>query len=175
MCDCATQDCHQKFPSQKRKFTLSPEWLNAAGSTLKAFLPFCVNECNSNCDLTWDDFHFVALCVTARCGPSCYTALNDPECNGGELTDDDSLVHSVTGDDKNPFLIRQLPGVRVTLSRVGIELERSASGVWDDLLAKFGTGDESPTFTRPLTLCIEYWVNCDNSCCTDVEVVPVIA
>ena len=154
MCDSCPKDCAQKFPSQKRTITLSPEFLNTAGSKIYLQLPFCVNECDSNCNLDFCDFHFVAVCLKNHCRTT-YLNLNDPQCNGGELSEDENRF----------FALTQLPGTRVTLSRVGICLERTNSKMWADLRTLFKVGSAFPAC---LELCIEYWVECE-SCCTGEE------
>jgi len=160
MCDCCPKDCAQKFPSQKRKITLSPEFLNTAGSKVYLQLPFCVNECASNCNLKFCDFHFVAVCLKDHCRTT-YINLNDPECNGGELSDDTTRL----------FALSQLPGTRVTLSRVGICLERTGSALWADLRTLFHAGS---AFTDCLELCIEYWVECESCCTSEETTIPAI-
>lgn len=162
MCDCP-KDCLQKFPSQKRTIHLSTDFLNTPGSKLRLQLPFCVNECASNCNLSFTDFHFVAVCVKDHCR-TCFTDVNDPECNGGELSDNAARLLS----------LRQLPGTRVTLSRVGIELERNAEGedgLWAALAAKF-MAPSATAWKQPLALCIEYWVECADCCTAPEETIP---
>lgn len=154
MCDNCPKECAQKFPSQKRQITLSPEYLNTEGSKIYLQLPFCVNECASNCNLNFSDFHFVAICLKNHCRTT-YQDLNDPQCHGGELSDDVTRL----------FALTQLPGTRVTLSRVGICLERTDSALWKQLRTRFMTG---AAFTSGYELCIEYWVECE-SCCTSEE------
>lgn len=164
MCDCE-EPCYQKYPSQTRALKLTPEYLNNAGSKLHIQLPFCVNKCHSNCNLTFDQFHFVALCIKDNCR-TCLVGLNDADCNGGELSD--------KPETDTLFDIRQLPGTRVTLSSVGIELERTDSALWDALADKFGaTGEEG--FVHGLTLKIEYWVECGDCCQQDIEVAEPLA
>jgi len=161
MCDCPTKDCLQKYPSQKRTIHLSNDFLNNPDSCLRLQLPFCVNECASNCNLSFTDFHFVAVCLKDHCR-TCYTDINDPDCNGGELSDNANRL----------FSLRQLPGTRVTLSRVGIELCRNgnedAAALWSALEAKFMVDGE---WKQPLALCIEYWVECEDCCVAPEEVI----
>ena len=154
MCDNCPKECAQKFPSQKRQITLSPEYLNTEGSKIYLQLPFCVNECASNCNLNFSDFHFVAICLKNHCRTT-YQDLNDPQCHGGELSDDVTRL----------FALTQLPGTRVTLSRVGICLERTDSALWAQLRTRFMTG---AAFTSNYELYIEYWVECE-ACCTSEE------
>lgn len=166
MCDCCPKECPQKFPSQKRSIRLSPEFLNNGGSKIYLQLPFCVNECKSNCNLDFTDFHFVAICLKDHCRTT-YTDLNDPECNGGELSEDLERLFSLT----------QLPGTRVTLSRVGICLQNNdgqnnaATALWNALETKFHVVDGD--WKSALELCIEYWVECED-CCTDEENATVV-
>lgn len=154
MCDTCPRDCGQKFPSLKKTVTLSPEFLNTVGSKIYLQLPYCVGECGSNCNLKFSDFHFVAVCLKSHCRTT-YLNLNDPECHGGELSDDVNTLLSLT----------QLPGTRVTLSRVGVCLERTNSKLWADLKTLFET---NPSFQSSLDLCIEYWVECA-ACCESEE------
>lgn len=151
MCESCHKDCGQKFPSQKKSIILLPEFLNTVGAKVYLQLPFCVHDCNSNCNLNFGDFHFVAVCLKNHCRTT-YLNLNDPECNGGELSD----------NSKRLFMLTQLPGTRVTLSRVGICIERTASDLWKELQILFNN------FETPLELCIEYWVEC-GACCTSEE------
>ena len=168
MCDCCPKDCPQKFPSQKRSIKLSPEFLNSGGSKIYLQLPFCVNECKSNCNLDFCDFHFVAICLKDDCRTT-YTDLNDAECNGGELSDSLDGLFSLT----------QLPGTRVTLSRVGICLQNNdlegnkvASALWDALESKFHVIDG--VWKSCLELCIEYWVECEECCTGEETVIDVV-
>lgn len=166
MCDTCPKDCLQKFPSQKRTIKLSPEFLNTGGSKIYLQLPFCVNECKSNCNLDFCDFHFVAVCLRSHCNTT-FLDLNDPECNGGELSESLERLFSLT----------QLPGTRVTLSRVGICLENNdgknllATDLWNALEAKFHAA--SGDWKTCLELCIEYWVEC-GECCSAEEGVPPV-
>ena len=179
MCDtanCCSTPCAQKFPSQKRTIVLSPAFLNAqgnggTGSGAKIYLqlPFCVNECQSNCNLNFCDFHFVAICLKDHCHTT-YQNLNDPDCNGGELSEDGDQLFSLT----------QLPNTRVTLSRVGICLENTtgtgsadATAAWNALKLLL-LGSTTAQFKGCLELCIEYWVECSACCTAEETTVPAV-
>jgi len=178
MCDSCPKDCVQKFPSQKRTIVLTPEFLNHVGNTsadaakIYLQLPFCVNECASNCNVKFCDFHFVAVCLKDHCRTT-YVGLNDPACNEGELSENEERLFSLT----------QLPGTRVTLSRVGICLQNNnalnvtAENLWLDLKRKFGrinSQGEYLDWKGCLELCIEYWVECESCCTAEETVVPAV-
>jgi hypothetical protein len=155
---------------------LSPAYLNAAGngttgSGAKIYLqlPFCVNECQSNCNLNFCDFHFVAICLKNHCKTT-YQNLNDPNCNMGELSDSELRAGVL-------FALTQLPNTRVTLSRVGICIENvngvstAGTNAWTALKTLFNV---EGTWKECLELCIEYWVECAPCCTAEETTVPAI-
>ena len=140
MCDRAM------FPSQTIEIVLPENFLSSTGAAIAARLPFCVAECVSNCGLDFKMFRFVSLGIKSNCR-AVLIGIND---RSGNISQTNAGF---------PIYITQTLGSTVTPSNVFVTLVNGDSNFWANLLAQFGNAQ--------LTLCIEYWVDCNSFACAD--------